>query len=298
MPRTLFGFLLAAFTVITWGVTYVASRYLFKDFSPLEVQLLRFIIAYVALWIIYPKNYPVKKGDNIFFFLLGLTGAALYQFTENCAILYTNASNVAVIVALCPIVTALLANLLLKKKLYKTFFLGCAIALLGIALVSFHGIKNLRFHPLGDLLAFLGTFFWGFYSIVLDKVNEKGYPQIFQIRRAFFWTIILTLPLLLFSKTGWLQGSFAISYDIVRFQDYKNLLALLFLGLIASAACFVTWNKACEIIGTVRCTAGIYLCPVITIICASLLLKEAISYQNLLGSGLVLLGVFLATRKK
>ena len=43
------------------------------------------------------------------FAAMELTGVALYQFLENCAIYYTNASNVAILVSFGPIVTAALA---------------------------------------------------------------------------------------------------------------------------------------------------------------------------------------------
>lgn len=53
-----------------------------------------------------------------------------------------------------------------------------------------------------------------------------------------------------------------------------NLGNLLFLGLGASAMCFVTWNFAVKVLGAVRTSSYIYLVPVITVVTSFLVLHE------------------------
>ena len=57
------GWILAAFVVLVWGVTFVNTQALLADFSPLEIQVLRFAVAYVALWAIHPRRgrIPLKE---------------------------------------------------------------------------------------------------------------------------------------------------------------------------------------------------------------------------------------------
>ena len=95
-----------------------------------------------------------------------------------------------------------------------------------------------------------------------------------------------------------LQGSFAVSLDPAvngaRFASGLNLLNLGFLGLLASAACFVVWNMACEALGTVRCTVALYLTPVFTVLFAAVFLGERMTVVSCIGSALILGGVILS----
>ena len=59
------GYLLAAFTVLVWGVTFVSTKALLTDFSALEILLYRFVAAYFALWIIRPKVEKISLKENL-----------------------------------------------------------------------------------------------------------------------------------------------------------------------------------------------------------------------------------------
>ena len=82
--------------------------------------------------------------------------------------------------------------------------------------------------------------------------------------------------------------------NAARFVSLPNLANLAFLGLFASAACFVAWNKACERLGTVRCSLGLYLIPVIAFLIAHVFLGETLPAAGVAGAVLVLAGVAVA----
>ena len=297
------GLALVTFAIMVWGVTFVNTRALLPHFSALEIQVLRFVLGYAALWCIYPKRVSVKRGDERLFLGMGLSGVAVYQLLENCAIHYTNASNVAILVALCPMVTALLAWLLGRdSRPSLCFFVGFVVSIAGVVMVCLNGIHEFHFHPAGDLMAFCAMLSWGFYSIFVDVVNGRGYPPVFAIRRAFFWALAATVPIFLFGLTSpgrtVLNGSFAVTLDpavnAARFASWLNLMNLGFLGILASAACFVVWNMACEALGVVRCTVALYLTPVVTVIVAAVFLGERMTLMSFIGSALILCGVILS----
>jgi len=297
------GLVLVSFTILVWGVTFVNTRALLADFSALEIQVLRFALGYAALWCIHPRMPRIGHGDERLFIGMGLSGVAVYQLLENCAIHYTNASNVAILVAMCPMTTALLAWLFGRGgRPSALFFIGFAFAIVGVSMVCTNGLHAFSFHPLGDLMAFCAMLSWGFYSMLVDVVNAKGYSPVFAIRRAFFWALVATVPIVLFGLTSAgrtvLDGSFAVSLDpgvnAARFVSWLNLLNLGFLGLLASAGCFVIWNMACESLGTVRCTATLYLAPVIAVASAAIFLGERMTVVSFAGSMLILTGVVLS----
>lgn len=295
---------MAALTILVWSLTFVNTKALLKSFSALEINFFRFLIAYIVLWILHPKfERKLPWREEIRLVLMGLSGVAVYQILENCAIHYTNASNVAILVSMAPITTALFVHFFGNKKpLSGRFFIGCAIAVFGVALVSLNGIHTLHFNPVGDLMALGALTCWSFYSLLVDKQASNGRSQLFVVRRMFFWALVLMIPFLLFGLTDSaktvMNSSMVVrlspSVNAERFSSAMNCFNLGFLGILASATCFVLWNKACAALGTTRCTVGIYFLPAITAICASIFLKERMTGASILGTILIIFGVFLS----
>ena len=73
---------------------------------------------------------------------------------------------------------------------------------------------------------------------------------------------------------------------------------LLFLGLIASLACFILWNLAMARLGNVTSTNYVYLNPIFTLITAMILLGERLTPQSALGCAAILAGVIWAGRRQ
>jgi drug/metabolite transporter (DMT)-like permease len=69
---------------------------------------------------------------------------------------------------------------------------------------------------------------------------------------------------------------------------------MVYLGVGASAICFVTWNIAIKMLGTVKTSIYIYIVPVITTITSVIILKETITYLSAVGTMLTILGLFLS----
>lgn len=84
------------------------------------------------------------------------------------------------------------------------------------------------------------------------------------------------------------------SVDLLRFTDMKNLFNILYLGIEASALCFVTWNYAVKVLGAVKTSIYIYMIPVITIITSMLVLKEKVTFLSIAGTILAVVGLFLS----
>src|SRR5574344_2742255 len=198
--RTLIGYLLGALTIFIWGITFVCTKYLLKTFSALEILVIRFVFAYIGLWCLSPKVLHLSnKRDELFFIAAGLSGVTIYQFMENMAINFTSASNVSIIVSICPMFTAIIAQIVLHEKhITWQFIIGFIIAICGIALVSFNGTAVLHFSPKGDFLALAAAISWGFYSLFVSLLNRKGYGTLAGTRRIFFWALVFMIPLTLY----------------------------------------------------------------------------------------------------
>jgi drug/metabolite transporter (DMT)-like permease len=72
---------------------------------------------------------------------------------------------------------------------------------------------------------------------------------------------------------------------------WRYLKHLLFLGIVASGMCFVSWNYSLLALGPITGTFYIYLCPVITMVCSAIYLGETITPLAIWGAVLTLFGL-------
>lgn len=284
------GHLAALLTIMIWGTTFISTKVLLTGFLPVEILFFRFVMGLLALLAVCPRRLKgTTARQELAFAAAGLCGVCLYYLLENIALTYTMASNVGVIISVAPFFTALLSHLFLHQdeKLRPGFFLGFAVAMAGIILISFNG-SSLQFGPTGDLLALLAAFLWACYSILTKKISSYGYSTILTTRRIFFYGILFMVPALFFFDFQW---------DLTRFANPVYLLNILFLGLGASALCFVTWNFAVKRLGAVRTSIYIYMVPVITLIASVLILHEPFTWMTGAGMFLTLAGLLLSEYK-
>lgn len=282
----------AAFvTILIWGTTFISTKVLLEAFSPIEILFIRFMIGYITLWCVFPHSLSVtNKKQELYFAAAGLCGVTLYYLLENIALTYTLASNVGVIISIAPFFTVIFTCLFLRSgQPSARFFFGFLIAMAGIMLISFGNGTTLKVNPLGDILAIFAAVIWAAYSTITKKISELGYNTIQTTRRTFFYGLIFMLPVLIFTD-------FKINLSV--FMDPKMILNLLFLGLGASALCFVTWNTAVKILGSVKTSVYIYMVPVITTVTSALILHETISREMVCGIVLTLAGLFLSENRK
>ncbi|HBV41671.1 MAG TPA: EamA family transporter [Desulfovibrio sp.] len=284
------GHLAAMFTIIIWGTTFISTKILLEGFLPVEILFFRFVIGYTALLLLYPKKLKVtdRKHEPVFVFA-GLCGICLYYLLENIALTFTFASNVGVIMSTAPFFTAILSHLFFisEEKLRLRFFIGFVCAMVGIIFISYNGMK-FTLDPLGDFLALSAALVWACYSLLVRKISKMGYPVFLSTRRTFFYGIIFMIPAAWFSD---------FRLDLFRFTHSIYLFNMIFLGLGASAFCFVTWNFAVRELGTVKTSVYIYLVPVITVFTSALVLKEQLTALMGIGAALTLAGLILSEQK-
>lgn len=288
--KQLLGHLAAMFTIFLWGSTFISTKILLTAFSPTEILFFRFFIGYLALMIIYPVTMKVRsKKHEGMFALAGLCGVVLYYFLENVALTYTFASNAGVISSVVPFFSFLLAYFLLKDEpLHSRFFIGFFIAMTGIVLISMNGMTTFQLNPLGDALALTATIVWAFYSILSKMINQYGYHIIQVTRRVFFYGLLWMIPLI------W---HFKIRLDWERLTNPSFAFHLLFLGLFASAICFLTWSFSVKMLGVVKSSVYIYGVPIITMVISMIVLHERLTLMSALGTALTLGGLLLSDKK-
>jgi drug/metabolite transporter (DMT)-like permease len=270
---------------------------LLSGLSPAQIFTLRFIIAYILL-----LGYSLTKNhrwfskvwqDEVLMFALGLTGGTLYFLTENTAMNYTTTTNTSLIVSLSPLVAALLISLFYKSlRLNKVQSIGMLMAAMGVATVVLNGHFVLHLSPIGDSLAFSAALCWGFYSLLMIPANMR-YDTIFVTRKVFFYGLVAMIPYYLLTP----DEAIIFTPAVARFFNFQILLNLLFLGCVASMTCFLAWNWVLKKLGPVIATNYVYFNPVTTILFAWVVLSEQITIYFILGTILILVGMYLADKR-
>jgi drug/metabolite transporter (DMT)-like permease len=289
----IWGHLAAFFTIFVWGITFISTKVLLVIFSPLEIMFFRLVMAVVALFIASPPGLARGQWNRTFLrnewkpMVAGLCGVTLYFMFQNIALTYTLAANVSVLVSVAPLFTALVSRAVLHEKLKTNFLIGFSAAIAGIILVAFNGSLVLKLNPLGDLLSILAALAWAFYSVTIRKINAPQSSMIALTRKVFTYGLLFMLPAL---------PLFQFRLGLERLAALPNLLNLLFLGVVASALCFVTWNFALHRLGPVKTSIYIYLVPVITVVTSAIVLRESITLVSTAGMILILIGMALSER--
>lgn len=293
--------LLALAVVAVWGITFVSTKVLIgAGMHPVAIFFIRFVLAYAGIWLYILLSGESRQlwfgwKDELVFLILGVTGGSFYFLTENTALAYTQACNVAFLVCSAPLFTAIFT--LIYKRFGKGRFAdsledirlgwpligGTVLALTGMALVIFDGVR-LEVSAAGDLLAIGAALCWAAYSLFMAEMTRE-YGTVTATRKVFFYGLLTILPFI---------GSFGDSFSPAILTQTAVWTNLLFLGLIASLVCFIFWNLVMEKLGNVTSTNYVYLNPVFTLLTATALLGEHMTLWAAIGSAAILAGVIWA----
>lgn len=295
MQKTVFHHLTAFMVVAIWGVTFVSTKLLLLNgLSPAHIFTLRFIMAYALLLVIsvtmYRHRWMAKNiKDELMMVALGVTGGSLYFLAENAAMNYTTTTNTSLIVCLCPLFASLLISIFYRtERLRGIQIVGTILAAIGVTFVVLNGRFVLHLSPKGDALAFVACLCWAVYSLLLIPASKR-YDTLFITRKVFAYGLLSILPY------------FALYPQMPPMSALLRLdtvLQLLFLGCIASTLCFIAWNWVVRRLGVIITTNYVYFNPVVTIVCAWIILGERITEWFLLGTALILVGMFLSNKRR
>lgn len=290
--------LIALFTIFVWGTTFVSTKVLLTSLSPLWILLLRFAIGFIVLCALRPHILRLdERKHELLFVAAGATGIAAYYLLENVALIFTTATAVGVIVAASPLFTAIISAFLGdRSSLNAKFFIGFLLAVGGLVVVGVGAESDGMIAPLGeaaffgDFLALLAALVWAVYSVLVQKIASLGYETISSTKRTFLWGLVFIVPITLL-----FDGSLLLPEALFRWDTALNLL---FLGVVASAVCFVTWGVSVKHLGPTVSTTYIYLVPAITTTASILLLGEPLNAPIVLGVLMTIAGLLLSQSRE
>lgn len=281
--------LICGICVFIWGMAMISTRELQKVMKPEILMFWRFLFGYLTLWILYPKFEKLKsRKDMLLVLICGLTSVTLYFWWQNVALTKTSPPNVSIIISIAPLITAVFSQLMPEhEKLTAHFLGGFLFCFAGIILVSTNGKLTLTEGMIGNLLAVLSATSWAVYTILFEKL--KGYNTIVITRKVLFGGLITMIPILMISRSGLQVG------EVFKAE---NLPHVLYMGCLASAVCYLLWNRSFRTLGPLKTNAYLYLLPVVTMFCSWIVLKETFTVYQMAGVLMTVAGLFLSQHSK
>lgn len=284
--------ILIALTVVAiWGETFVSSKVLLMHgLMPADIFFFRFLIAYTGMALLSHRRMWADTLWHEFLLLMaGFSGGSLYFLTENMALTYSTASNVAIIVGTTPLMTALLLAIFYKEeRMSARQVAGSVIAFIGLILVVMNGQYLLHLNPLGDVLALTASITWGVYSLCIKPLSAH-YDARFITRKVFGYGILTILPWFVF------VAPLNTSLDILSHPTVW--LNLAWLSIVASLGCFLTWNWVLPRLGVTLATNTVYTQSAFTMIISAIILNEHITWMAITGTAILIAGMILITKK-
>jgi drug/metabolite transporter (DMT)-like permease len=274
--------------VVIWGWTFVATKICLAYLSPLELLGLRLLIALpVMLGLIAARRTPLSFRLPPRPVLLGSALIGIHFYIQITGLKYTSATNTGWIIAVTPVVIALLSSLVLGERISPRLRTGIGVATLGIFLLVSRGrLAELGWlTSLGDWLILASAHTWALYTIAVRDLARAENPLAV--------TFVLFLPATIVAT---LAVAFTSNWERLLRLPLEAWLALLFLGVFGMALAHWFWQVGVSRVGAARAGVFLYLEPLATTTLAVPYLGEPLGPTTIAGGGLVLLGVWIAQR--
>ncbi len=287
---------LAILAAIGATTIYALNHTIAKSVMPDHVQPFAFIIFRVAgaallFWIvsIFGPKEKIEKRDYLRLLVCAVLGMGINMLVFFKGLSLSTPINSSVLVTTTPIIVLILSAILIKERISQRKIFGIAIGLigaLGLILFGSEVRQDAPNIPLGNFLILMNSVFYGSYLITVKPLLAKYHPFTF-MKWLFTLGIILCLPF-----------------------GYREFTEIDFVDLPMEAV----WSILFVVVGTTFCTylfnifaltqlkastlsAFVYIQPLIGILYATAVGKDSLTVLKILAACLVLLGVYLASRK-
>lgn len=284
----------AAITSVLFSGSFLAGRVAVDAVRPLTLTWLRYVIAVIVLGMMTGRSLPPRgwwKKHLLSLMLLGVTGIVGYHFFFFKSLTLTTVTNTAIINAASPVVTGVLASLLLRERLSAVQYLGILSTVVGTMLLVSRGTGVLLTTTVsaingGDLLMMLAVMCWAVYAIVLRKTIASLSSQAATLGAMIVGVVMLT-PLM-FSEAPVSQLS---NLSVVV------AVSIVYMGTAASGLGYLLYTVSVRNIGPTR-TAGIVysLVPVLVALLSAVIFDEAVTAVTAASMGCVVGGLVMMQR--
>jgi len=276
--------------MLIWGSSFIALKAALIDTQPYTIIFLRMLIASL-IFILFLKRffrYKLNRQDIQYLLLLSLFEPALYFILEVNALRFTSASQAGIVTSTMPLITAILAGLILKELITKKVVVGSLLSMVGVVVLSLsaESSQSASNPLLGNLLELGAMVCAAGYTIVAKHLSSKFSALYITASQAFLGALFF-LPFFLYEIE---KHSLNIST--------VSILWILYLGIIVTLGGYGLYNFALTKIDASRAAVFINLIPIFAVVLGYLILNEKLTMLQFFAAILIVVGVALSQYRK
>jgi len=281
----LIGVGLVNLATLSWATNMTLGRWLRNDIGPLTLAAARFLIASACFSVLLQRRPPEERRlgrDGWLLMGMALSGVVVFAPALYLGLRYTTAVNATLINALGPLITGLLAALLIRERMSRRQLAGAIFGLAGVAVLLSGSPLGLRLgglgSSLGDLIVLGAAALWGLYSVLGRQVMRQR-----SALSATAFSAFLGFPLLLVAA-AWEIQTFAVD------TRPEVILAVVYIGLVPTLIGFLAWNTGVRRLGPGGAMVFYNTLPLYGALLGVLFLGESIGAAHVLGGALIIGG--------
>ncbi|EMY5504420.1 MULTISPECIES: DMT family transporter [Bacillus] len=293
MKQTILGAICLSLAASIWGGMYVVSKYVLDFIPPLTLVWLRFIIAFVVLYMILKiaekkqkKKVTIRKKDWLLFAWIGCIG---YFISITCQFIGTKLSDAhtgSLVTSATPAFMVIFAAIILKEKLTARRLLSTIIATIGVIIVIGWDIE-IGSYFIGTIILVGAAITWALLSIYV-KIASARFSSLVITTYAIFFSLFFITPFMI-----WEFQSSPIEH-----MNLYVVLGVLYLGIVSTAGAFFLWNKGLELMDASIGSLFFFFQPIVGSLLGWLLLNETLNSNFFIGGILIICSVFITTFEK
>jgi drug/metabolite transporter (DMT)-like permease len=279
------------FVAVVWAVNFAVVKYALAAFTPLSFTTVRFILSSLFLLLVMllgRESFAIERRDRGALVRLGFIGITMYNLLFMYGLEYTTASNSALFISSSPLFAEIVLSVTEKKRFGIRITSGLLLCTLGVFLIirsKTGGVSFSRQDVAGDLLTLCAAFFWALYTVMARPLVQK-YAPVKVTAYSMAAGALLLLPI----------GFSDLIHQSWSAIPIKSWIAFSFSTFLSGGVAFTLWYQGVKRIGVMRTIVYHYLVPFIAVLFAGLFLNERITVLQVLGGGMILLGVSLVQR--
>ncbi|MEC2918078.1 DMT family transporter [Bacillus tropicus] len=290
MKQTILGAICLSLAASIWGGMYVVSKYVLDFIPPLTLVWLRFIIAFVVLYMILKitekkqkKTVTIRKKDWLLFAWIGFIG---YFISITCQFIGTKLSDAhtgSLVTSATPAFMVLFAAIILKEKLTARRMLSTIIATIGVIIVIGWDIE-IGSYFIGTIILVGAAITWALLSIYV-KIASAQFSSLVITTYAIFFSLFFITPFMIWEFQS----------NSIEHMNLYVVLGVLYLGIVSTAGAFFLWNKGLELMDASIGSLFFFFQPIVGSLLGWFLLNETLNSNFFIGGILIICSVFITT---
>lgn len=271
---------------VIWGATPAIMKYTLLTVPVFSLGFLRFFAASLILLPFVFRKINLRDITPLII-ITALSGITVHISLFFLGLKLTTALNAGIISAFYPILTLILAHILLSEKIKGNILVGAVLGIAGLGIIIGKDILTSGFtlSPLGDFLIISSALVGVLYAIFSKKILEKHSP----VLTSFYLFAIGGLAFFPFAFWEWQTSSIWITN-----LEAGVISGILFGILFSSVIAHSFWQWGLSKMDVTKVGFFHYLEPVVAIITAVIILSERITIPFVLGALFILLGLIIA----